>query len=120
MFHSKRMKKLLGFAAAMLCAASPGCGDDDHNSSVSDSAVDDGDNAADIQSTCEDYCAKAHTCDDSKTVEQCVADCKADLGDCMADEQSQVLDDLDACADKACNDFTGCTIGAGLQCTFGI
>jgi hypothetical protein len=73
-----------------------------------------------IASTCQTYCAKAHTCDDDKTVEQCVADCKAQLGDCMADEQDQVLDDLDSCAADACDEFTGCTIGAGLQCTFGI
>jgi len=79
------------------------------------------DNTSRIASTCQSYCAKAKTCDDDgKTVEQCVADCKANLGDCMVDEQSQTLDDLDGCAAESCDDFGGCTIGAGLQCTFGI
>jgi hypothetical protein len=79
------------------------------------------DNTARIASTCQSYCAKAQTCDDDDgTVEQCVADCKANLGDCMVDEQGAALDDLDGCAAESCDDFGACTIGAGLQCTFGI
>ncbi len=108
---------------ALLFTAGLGCtGNDGDEDDVSDSAGDDNDgsNSARIQTTCQNYCDKAQTCDDDETVEQCVADCKAQLGDCMADEQSQVLDELDMCAAESCDDMGSCTFGAGLQCTFGI
>lgn len=73
-----------------------------------------------VEITCEDYCAKAHECDDDSSQSACVADCKDAMGDCMADEQEQALDDLDACAADSCDEFLGCTIGAGLQCSFGL
>jgi hypothetical protein len=115
---------VLGFFAAVLCASIPGCGDDnndDDDADTTNSSVTAGDSkAAEIQSTCDTYCSKSNTCDDSKTIEQCVADCKAQLNDCMADEQDQVMQELRECAQESCNDFGGCTFGAGLQCTFGI
>ena len=110
--------------AALVLSAGFGvaCSDGDDDTTATTATTDDegGSNQARIQSTCDTYCAKAQTCDDDKTVEQCVADCKAQLGDCMADEQEQVLDELDACAMDACDDFGSCTFGAGLQCKFGI
>ncbi len=72
-----------------------------------------------IEKTCEDYCAKAAECSDEVSESDCVADCKDSIGDCMADEQAEALDDLDSCAADSCDDFIGCTIGAGLACTFG-
>ncbi len=112
---------VLGFFAAMMCASIPGCGDDNNDTGDSnDSTATGGDSDARIQSTCDSYCAKAHTCDDDKTVEQCVADCQAQLGKCIADEQAQVLDELNTCAAESCDDFGSCTFGAGLQCKFGI
>lgn len=95
-------------AAAVLCAA--GCKDDRGSTVMAD----------DIDSTCESYCQKARTCDDEVMASECVASCKDRVGDCMADEQAQVLDDLDTCAANACDDFAGCTIGAGFQCAFGL
>lgn len=73
-----------------------------------------------IDATCEDYCAKAKECSDGVDVDDCVDSCKEQIGDCMADEQEQALDDLDSCAADSCDDFLGCTIGAGIKCTFGI
>lgn len=107
---------------ALLAVGAPGCSDDANGDGddTAASAADTGSNASRIQSTCDGYCAKENVCNDNGTVEQCVADCKAQLGDCMADEQSQVLNELDDCAAESCNDFGACTFGAGLQCTFGI
>jgi len=73
-----------------------------------------------IKLTCKDYCAKAAECDDEVDEDDCVADCRDTMQDCMADEQEQALDDLDACGEESCDDFLGCSIGAGIQCTFGI
>jgi len=111
---------VIGFFA-LLTTGALGCSADDGGSdTTAASSADTGGNAGRIQSTCDSYCAKEQTCDDDDTVEQCVADCKAQLGDCMADEQSKVLDELDDCAAESCDDFNNCTFGAGLQCTFGI
>jgi hypothetical protein len=118
--HIGCMHKFKFMAAAVLFSLglAMGCEDDSSN----DSNDDDGgmDNTARIAATCQSYCNKAHTCDDEEVVEACVADCKSDLGDCMVDEQGDALDDLDDCAAESCDDFGACTIGAGLQCTFGI
>lgn len=73
-----------------------------------------------IALTCADYCQKAADCDDEVDVDECKDDCKDAMEDCMDDEQEEALDDLDACAEDSCDDFLGCTIGAGLECTFGI
>ena len=73
-----------------------------------------------IALTCADYCRQAHDCDGDVDVDDCKDDCKNTMEDCMADEQEQALDDLDACSDESCDEFGGCTIGAGLQCSFGI
>ncbi|HEY0133298.1 MAG TPA: hypothetical protein VGB85_04440 [Nannocystis sp.] len=112
---------VFGFFAAVLCASVPGCGDDNDDGGSTNASVTAGDgNAAEIQSTCDTYCNKSQTCDDGETLEQCVADCKAQLGDCMADEQDQVMQELRDCAQESCDDFGSCTFGTGLQCTFGI
>lgn len=73
-----------------------------------------------INATCRDYCKQATACDDSVDVDDCRDDCEATMGDCQADEQENALDDLDNCATDSCSEFGACTIGAGLQCTFGI
>ena len=111
---AKQIFSVLVFTVGMAVGCTEG---GDNSSNDDDSGTD---NTARIASTCQSYCAKAHTCDDDKTVEQCVADCKANLGDCMVDEQGEALDDLDGCAAESCDDFGACTIGAGLQCTFGL
>jgi hypothetical protein len=104
-------------ALLMILIAASGCKDDDND--------DGGDNtgavsAAKLNATCQSYCDQAKVCDADVAVDTCVSDCKDKLGNCMVDEQSEAVDDLDVCADKACDDFTGCTIGAGLKCTFGL
>lgn len=101
------------FALATALCAALGCNDDDG----ADTGVA---SPAEITSTCQDYCDKAHVCDDEVAVDSCVSDCKDKLGDCMVDEQREAVDDLSLCAARACDNFTGCTIGARLQCTFGL
>ncbi len=73
-----------------------------------------------VMTTCKKYCDQAQVCDGDVEAGECLVKCQDRLGDCMADEQSQTLDDLETCSLKACDDFKGCTIGAGLQCVFGI
>lgn len=103
--------------AAALCAA-VGCKNDDNDKDHDNStgAV----SASELNATCQDYCDQAKVCDANVAADKCVSDCKDKLGDCMVDEQSQAVDDLKSCAARACDEFTGCTIGAGLQCTFGL
>lgn len=98
-------------SATILCIGL-GCGDD--RGSGGDVS------AAKIESTCKAYCEKARTCDDEVSMAECTADCGDELGDCMADEQAAAVSDLDNCAERSCDDFTGCTIRAGLQCAFGL
>ena len=112
---------VIGFFAAVVCASVPGCSDDSNDADTNNSTVTAGDGKdAEIQSTCDTYCNKSQTCDGDETLEQCVADCKAELGDCMADEQEQVMQELRDCAAETCDDFGACTFGTGLQCKFGI
>lgn len=102
------------YALAALVGAGLGCstdGDDNGGGGATDQEV---------LATCKTYCEKAAVCDGDVTEAGCTADCQDKLGDCMADEQSQTLDDLDTCSARACDEFTTCTIGAGLQCVFGI
>ena len=73
-----------------------------------------------IALTCADYCRQAADCDDEVDVDECKDDCKNTMEDCMDDEQEEALDDLDECSEDSCDDFLGCTIGAGLECSFGI
>jgi hypothetical protein len=42
------------------------------------------------------------------------------MDDCMANDQEDALDDLGGCAEDSCDDVAGCTIGAGLECVFGL
>jgi hypothetical protein len=73
-----------------------------------------------IEQTCEDYCAQAKTCNDDLDEDACIENCTNTMDDCMADEQEEALDDLDTCGNESCDDFAACTIGAGLECAFGI
>ncbi len=73
-----------------------------------------------INATCRDYCNQAADCNDDIDVDDCRADCESTMEDCQADEQEEALDDLDDCAVESCNEFGACTIGAGLQCSFGL
>jgi hypothetical protein len=70
--------------------------------------------------TCEAYCEHAHDCNDNVDTDACIDDCRDTIDDCMADEQEQALDDLDHCSAESCNDLAACTVGAGLQCAFGV
>lgn len=97
----------LGAVTGLACAGDEGSGPDQVSQ-------------AEINDACQAYCDKARVCDDEVVVSQCVNDCKDRLGDCMADELGQTVDDLHTCADDACDDFRLCTAGAGLQCTFGL
>jgi hypothetical protein len=73
-----------------------------------------------ISRTCADYCAAAVGCNDDLDEDDCASRCEDAMDDCMADDQEDALDDLDACAEDSCDDFAGCTIGAGLECAFGL
>lgn len=73
-----------------------------------------------IEGSCNDYCEQAKTCDDGVDVEACENDCFEAMSNCQADEQEQALNDIDSCGEEACSEFVRCSIGAGLQCTFGI
>ncbi|MCB9765183.1 MAG: hypothetical protein H6739_35745 [Alphaproteobacteria bacterium] len=73
-----------------------------------------------IQASCHNYCDQRSDCDGDVDYDSCVSECEADINDCQADEVSATLDDMDACADKACDEMGACEIGAELQCHFGI
>jgi hypothetical protein len=73
-----------------------------------------------IADACEDYCGRKSECDDETDVGDCISSCEDSLDDCMADEQDDAVGDVEGCAEESCDDFTGCTIGAGLECAFGI
>jgi len=72
------------------------------------------------EASCEDYCAKAKTCDDDRDEQECINNCVDSLDDCMADERDQAIDQVDMCAAESCDDIVGCTIDAGAQCYFGL
>lgn len=92
-----------------------GCNKNDDNSSGGGGASD-----QEVMTTCKTYCDQAQVCDGDVQAGECLTKCQDRLGDCMADEQSQTLEDLESCSAMACDDFKKCTIGAGLQCVFGI
>ncbi|MEZ4239136.1 MAG: hypothetical protein R3F59_23885 [Myxococcota bacterium] len=73
-----------------------------------------------IESSCSNYCEQRNVCDDEVNVDSCTADCVENANNCQADEQEQALDELDVCAEESCDDIAACTIGAGLECYFGI
>ncbi len=73
-----------------------------------------------VNMTCEAYCDQATECNDNVDFDNCVDNCEDTIDDCMADEQEQALDDLDSCSAESCNEFGACTVGAGLQCAFGV
>ncbi|MBZ5715708.1 hypothetical protein [Nannocystis pusilla] len=99
-------------AIAMLFAGVLGCGKDGDGGG--------GATQTEIDTACQSYCQMAHLCDDEIAADECTATCVDRMGDCMADEQGQAVDDLESCAKEACDDFTSCTVGAGFQCAFGI
>lgn len=92
----------LGFLSAVACGDGTGTGE------------------VRVNMTCEAYCDQANMCNDNVDFDNCVDDCEDTVDDCMADEQEQALDELDACSAESCNDFGACTVGAGLQCAFGV
>lgn len=73
-----------------------------------------------VERTCSDYCEKRATCDDETNLDTCVSDCVEQAGNCQADEQEQALDELETCTEESCDDIGLCTIGASLECYFGI
>jgi hypothetical protein len=111
---------LSDYLSTLALALTLGCTlhtDDDDDSLAEGDA---GDNAARIASTCEAYCAKGHDCEDSLDADECADECEELIGGCMDDEQLTTMDDLEACARTSCDEFAECTVGAGLQCSFGI
>lgn len=107
-----RVVRTIRTMLAVVLGVGFGCGEDDGAAG--------GPSAASIADACQAYCEKARVCDDETEMAECVADCEDRTGDCMADEQGQVVADLNACADESCDDLTLCTIGAGFQCAFGL
>ncbi|MBA3548510.1 MAG: hypothetical protein H0T76_18665 [Nannocystis sp.] len=103
------------FALAAAFCAGLCCGNDDDDGDGIGGAT-----AQEITNDCKQYCDRAQVCDGDVEADECLAKCRDRLGNCMADEQGQTLDDLVACSKETCDDFTGCTIGAGLQCVFGL
>ncbi len=91
------------------CFGAIACGEDDPT-----------DSSLEVELSCADYCRKAVECDDDIDQEECEVNCEDAAKDCMADEQDEALNQLDECSEETCDDFGGCTVGAGLQCTFGI
>jgi hypothetical protein len=79
-----------------------------------------GEDPARVEATCRAYCDRAAECDDDIDADACVADCDEVIAACMDDEQLQTMDDLEGCAASECGEFDECTVGAGLQCTFGL
>lgn len=106
------MKHTHRYVLALILGAAAGCKDDDPNGGPA--------TPTEIQTVCQDYCDRSKLCDDEVNVSDCVVKCKDRLGACMADEQGQAVDELRVCSDESCDDFTGCTIGAGIQCILGI
>lgn len=92
-----------------LCLGLFACGEDDPT-----------DAELDVELACNDYCRKAVECNDDLDMEDCENECEDSASSCMADEQDQALDELEMCSEESCDDFGGCTVGAGLQCSFGI
>ncbi len=92
-----------------VCFGVIACGEDDPT-----------DASLEVELSCADYCRKAAECDGDVDREACENDCEGAAQDCMADEQQQALDDLDECSESTCDEFGGCTVGAGLQCAFGL
>lgn len=68
---------------------------------------------------CADYCDRANECDGTD-VSECEDDCLSALANCQADEREAAQNQLEDCAEVACDEFTECTIEAGAQCFFGI
>lgn len=99
------MSRLTTPLLAALIATTAGCGLARHKN---------------VEATCQRYCEQVATCDGDVDVESCTADCLDNVGDCQVDEQEQALDDLDDCAQESCDELFACTVGAQLQCTFGI
>lgn len=112
MFHT-----VYRFMLATVFCAATGCKEDESDEKSSETGAV---SAVELNATCQDYCDQAKVCDAKLAVEKCVTDCKDRLGDCKADEQTRAVDDLRLCTDKVCGEFPGCTIGAGLKCTFGL
>jgi hypothetical protein len=69
--------------------------------------------------TCRSYCVRSNECDETNMAE-CEENCRQIVGDCMDDEVDPALDRLTSCSNEACNEFTECTVSAGLDCIFGI
>tara|TARA_Y100000588_G_scaffold315024_1_gene342909 strand:- start:58 stop:330 length:273 start_codon:yes stop_codon:yes gene_type:complete len=71
-----------------------------------------------IGSVCREACQRAEVCDDETNVDQCRESCEDEVSQCNADSLDATLDDLDRCGDESCDDFTGCVVGAYLECNF--
>lgn len=69
---------------------------------------------------CKNYCDRKKDCNDNTDVDKCVDNCIDRMSNCQADEQQEALDQLASCQEVACNEFTGCSIDAGLTCYFGL
>lgn len=73
-----------------------------------------------VELDCEDYCERANECDADTDVAECENDCLSALANCQADEREAAQEQLEQCADVACDDLLGCSIDAGAQCYFGL
>lgn len=81
---------------------------------------DDDDDELPIEVDCTPYCERAMLCDEDEELDECISDCEEFLGNCRADQIQNAQDQLDVCAEETCDEFTECTIDAGLQCYFGL
>lgn len=73
-----------------------------------------------IELTCIDYCSQAAECDGDVDEDNCKRECMDNVSDCDEDNREAVIDDLQSCAEETCDDFGGCTVGAAVECAFGI
>lgn len=106
------MKKLtaplLFLSGLFLLQQSIACSDDNEDSGLP------------IEVDCSGYCERAALCDEGTDVAECERDCEDALGGCMADELQEVQGLLDECAEETCDEFTECTVDAGIRCYFGL
>ena len=69
--------------------------------------------------TCRDFCERSNQCDET-SMDECQENCRQIVDGCMDDEVDGALDQLAACSSEACNEFTECTLDAGIDCIFGL
>lgn len=69
---------------------------------------------------CNRFCARANECNEDLDADDCEDQCLSSLANCQSDERAAAQNQIDECADAACDDLVGCTVDAGVRCYFGL